>query len=270
MIYEATLPRTPADPEGKRSFAETIRFVAPRLAVEIRARGGDPSRMRIVGADQVHGDRLAFARGDGADEGSLGPLDAGFGRGAREFPATDALVATEPDVLLAIQTADCLPILFRDDDAGVVAAAHCGWRGLDLRLAEKTVAAMRDAGADPDRVRAWIGPCIRYENYEVGPELAGRFRDAFPEADPSPDGRRLDLVAVARAQLVRAGLRPERIGDAGICTFADREGSHSYRRDGERAGRSISAIVRFEAGSPPADSLSVGATDRDSCSCSCS
>lgn len=199
----------------------------------------------LVGADQVHGDRVVEVGEDGG--GAVPETADGMVRQAAEC---DALVTARPGVLLAIRTADCVPILLQDAEAGVIGACHCGWRGLFENLTARTVEAMTRLGARPGSTRAWIGPCIRAENYEVGPGLLGKFAERyppdfwsrFPDLRLTPDGTRLDLAALAAAQLRGAGLPPDGIGDSGICTHADAARCHSWRRDGEAAGRTLTVI----------------------------
>jgi hypothetical protein len=146
----------------------------------------------------------------------------------------------------AIQTADCLPVLFADRAGSVVAAAHAGWRGLAAGVLDATLGAM---GGDPGEILAWIGPGIGPGAYEVGADV----RDAHCAADPgaaacfaacSRDRWLADLVALARRRLGRAGLRT--IYGGGHCTFTEATLFHSYRRDGARAGRMITVIWRAE------------------------
>jgi hypothetical protein len=174
---------------------------------------------------QVHGTALHQAPWDGCPEG-------------------DAALAREPGVLLAIETADCLPILLVDPARRQVAAAHAGWRGTAARVAELALSALRAAGSQPGDVIAALGPSIGACCYEVGDEL----RDAFgPNGGrffhPGPRGRaHLDLRAANRAQLEAAGLLPHQIVDVADCTCCRPDLYYSYRRDGAGAGRMISFV----------------------------
>ena len=152
------------------------------------------------------------------------------------------MISTLGAVVLIIKSADCLPILFWDRKTRIVGACHCGWRGLLAGLAGKTAEAMVSMGAKRAALEAWIGPGIRAASYEVGEALVARFETAFPSTGLSPDGRRLDLAAVATEQLRAAGIAPSRIADSGQCTFADPVRYHSYRRDGPLAGRLLTVI----------------------------
>jgi YfiH family protein len=166
-------------------------------------------------------------------------------------PKADALVTKVPGLALGVSTADCGPILMADAAAGVVGAAHAGWRGAFTGVAEATIAAMERCGADRDRIVVALGPLIRQPNYEVGPEFVTRFRAAAEANDqffkPSErDGHALfDLAGYIRARLVAAGIR--QIEDLGRCTYAEPDVFFSYRRSVHRAeadyGRHVNAIA---------------------------
>lgn len=258
-IVHGTLTRGRLETEGKRPpkgklpFAEFMRLAAPSLrelaAPSVVRRSGP---LIIIGADQVHGDRVESI----ADATRLeaGPAHLAFedltGRPQLrvfEFPETDAIVTTCPQTLLVIQTADCLPILVLDRKTGAIGACHCGWRGLLAGLARKTAEHLIELGSAPGDLEAWIGPGIGSDHYEVSPDMIDRFEVEFPEAQVTPDRRRLDLKAVALASLRRAGLGASSITDCGRCTFSDAEAWHSYRRDGAKAGRLITVIGRISA-----------------------
>lgn len=174
---------------------------------------------------QVHGTRV---------------LHAGLQQQDAE-PEADAAVSRTPGTVLAILSADCLPVLFCADDGSEVAAAHAGWRGLAGGVLEAAVAAMV---TPPARLMVWLGPCIAAVSYEVGDEVRGAFihRDAAAETAfvPTRPGHWLcDLTALARLRLRRAGVR--KVTGGGFDTFADNR-FHSFRRDGARSGRFSSLI----------------------------
>ena len=168
-----------------------------------------------------------------------------------ERPRADALVTRQPGVALGILTADCAPILFADDAAGVIGAAHAGWRGAVSGVAEATVAAMAKLGADVSHIRAAIGPCIAQASYEVGPEFPGPFlnQDTAYERFFRPSRRgghfMFDLPGYLEARLKAIG-----IADIGIVardTCAETDSFFSYRRTtlngGKDYGRGLSAIA---------------------------
>lgn len=158
-------------------------------------------------------------------------------------PDADASIASEPGVLLGIETADCLPVLLVDPVRRAVGAAHAGWRGTAARVAPAAVAAMAAAGSRPSDLVAALGPSIGVCCYEVGADVEEAFG---PEGArffrPGPRGRaHVDVRAANRAQLLAAGLRGERIHDVLDCTYCG-VGYFSYRRDGKGAGRMINFV----------------------------
>jgi polyphenol oxidase len=169
----------------------------------------------------------------------------------RERPRADGMVTRVPGLALGITTADCGPVLFADAEAGVVGAAHAGWRGAISGVLEATLAAMEGLGATRGRILAVLGPMIRQDAYEVGLELVAQFRAAddvnarfFRPA--GRDGHALfDLPGYIRARLAAAGVGE--IADLGLCTYADETRFYSYRRATHRGepdyGRLISAIA---------------------------
>ena len=165
-----------------------------------------------------------------------------------ERPKADAMVTATPGAALGVLTADCAPVLFEDADAGVVGAAHAGWRGALAGVTDATIDAMAGLGADRARIRAVIGPTISQRAYEVGPE----FLDAFMAEDPEAD-RFFAGGAEDRMQFDLPGYLLKRLRDAGAeaawtghCTYSDPRRFYSYRRTthaGEADyGRLIAAI----------------------------
>lgn len=157
------------------------------------------------------------------------------------LPEADASLARGPVGVCAVLTADCLPVLFCDRDARVVAAAHAGWRGLAAGVLEATIDAM---GCAPERILAWLGPAIGPRAFEIGPEVRAVFLEHDPAcaADfvPGQGDRWLaDLQALARRRLMARGLQD--IHACRACTFSEPERFFSYRRDG-RTGRMASLI----------------------------
>ena len=142
----------------------------------------------------------------------------------------DALLEDRPGAVIAIKTADCMPILLVDERHRAIAAVHAGWRGTVARIVPGAVDAMRQRfGTQPSDLHAAIGPGIGKCCYEVGPEVAVRFGE---------QGRaHIDLTAANRQQLLEAGVTPERIYASNLCTMCQAEEFHSFRRDGEAAGR---------------------------------
>ncbi len=167
------------------------------------------------------------------------------------WPKADALVTKTPGIAIAVNTADCTPVLFSDPDAGVIGAAHAGWKGAVGGVTDQTIVAMEALGAERGNIRAAIGPVISQTAYEVGPEFHAR----FVEEDPSnarffvPSERethfQFDLPAYVETRLRAAGL--EHVENTGLCTYADEARFFSYRRTTHRGepdyGRQLTAIA---------------------------
>ncbi|MEA5163301.1 peptidoglycan editing factor PgeF [Cereibacter johrii] len=212
---------------GSSDLAEVVTINRARVA-EAMGVAAD----RLITVTQVHSPDVLTVTGPLADR-----------------PRADALVTAVPGIAIAVLTADCQPVLMADAEAGVVAAAHAGWRGTKAGVLEATLAAMEALGADRARVAAVIGPTISQAAYEVGPEFVEKFLDEDPEAArffaQGPGDRALfDLPAFGLARLRAAG-----VGQAEWtrhCTYRDPERFFSYRRTthaGEADyGRLISAI----------------------------
>jgi YfiH family protein len=193
-------------------------------------------------------------------------------------PHADALITQTPGVLLAVQSADCVPILFADTRRRVIAAIHAGWRGTLARIAQKVLGKMRmEFGTRAVDVIAAIGPSIGPCCYEVGPEVAQSFAAQFPAAknwftgpfdrlssgedpnplpwlnmmppghQPPPPRVQLDLRAANRWQLIDAGVAPSRISVSPLCTSCRTDLLFSYRREGRATGRQMSAIGIFQS-----------------------
>ena len=159
-------------------------------------------------------------------------------------PEADAMVSTD-SLALAIETADCYPILLEDRTAGVIGAAHAGWRGTVAGIARNTLEKMIELGADPDRVRAAIGPGICAQNYEVSPDLRAQFLEAnFPEHIWSRVGEKwhVDLSEANRWLLEQSGVPRDSIWVSGACSTEAQ--FFSYRRDAGGTGRMWAVIAQ--------------------------
>lgn len=154
----------------------------------------------------------------------------------------DALVTNHGGTLLGVRTADCVPILFVDRQRRVVAAVHAGWRGTAEEVAMRALERMQaEFNCNSSNIEAAIGPAIGACCYEVGTEVATRFRKFFPERTDLSRAAHIDLAEASRRQLVAAGVPPEHIYTGTPCTQCSDE-MHSYRRDGAKAGRMYSVI----------------------------
>jgi YfiH family protein len=177
---------------------------------------------------QVHGCEVAgFSRNDAPDRGE---------------PVADAALTRDAGVVLAVLTADCLPLLFCAADGSVIAAVHAGWRGLAAGVIEATLAQL---GVSPSQVQAWLGPAIAAPSYEVGDEV----RDAFVRTSDTaaqafaatrPGHWRCDLALLARQRLAAAGVA--QVSGGGFDTAADAR-FYSHRRD-TRTGRFATLVWR--------------------------
>ncbi|MBZ9655390.1 peptidoglycan editing factor PgeF [Phyllobacterium lublinensis] len=171
--------------------------------------------------------------------------------GAR--PDADAIVTATPGIVVGALSADCGPILFADNEAKVVGAAHAGWKGAIGGVLENTVDAMIALGARRDRIQAVLGPTIGPDNYEVGGEFYNQFVGTDPAykdyfRDSVKDGHKMfDLWAFIITRLERAGVNASSLER---CTYADEDQFFSYRRTTHRKepdyGRQISAITIME------------------------
>ncbi len=230
-------PPSPASPAGLRHpLLEEIGVVhgfglrdgtAPRLLVRPR---------------QVHGVGVAAVR-----DGSAHPAEA------------DAIVSGEPGVPVGIVTADCVPVLAASRDGAAVLAIHAGWRGLAAGVVEQGIAALQARSPAGTRLRAVVGPHIGACCYEVDEPVVVPLRVRFgagldaalrPAEAGRPGHWMLDLASLVAVELQRMGISDT---DRGVvpdsCTACQPERFHSYRRDGERAGRLVHHIA---AGSGPA------------------
>ncbi len=181
----------------------------------------------------------------------------------------DASATNRASLLLAVQTADCVPILLVDPKKRAIAAVHAGWRGTLQRIVTKTIGTMHmQFGTKPADLLAAIGPSIGGCCYEVGTEVAVEFKSQFPNASdwfdelrtgdepnplqwlnmappghqPSPKNVLLDLRKANRAQLLDAGLRPQNIIVSDLCTVCRSDLLFSYRKEGAKSGRQMSVI----------------------------
>jgi purine-nucleoside/S-methyl-5'-thioadenosine phosphorylase / adenosine deaminase len=199
------------------------------------------AREDILLVRQVHASTVAIASADRA----------------RPWPRpdADAIVSNDPSAAIAVRVADCVPILLAEETGRVVAAVHAGWRGTSKRAVIAAVDAMQARfGVRPERLLAAIGPSIGPCCYEVSESTREAFRDDghHPTTldqwfEPRPGGKfHLDLWRANRDQLEGAGVQPDCIHVAELCTKTHADVFHSYRVEGQNAGRMI-AIVRAKA-----------------------
>ncbi len=221
-IY-ATLNGGQGSGDDARAVAENRARIAAHLGV-------DP----LVSLNQVHSDRVERVTGAWA-----GPR-----------PEADAMVTDRPGIGLAVLTADCAPVLLADREAGVVGAAHAGWKGALGGVLEAVVEAMAAMGARRERIVAAVGPAISQRAYEVGPEFVERFIDEDREhgrffAGGHGDRAMFDLPGFCLYRLREAGVAEA--AWTGHCTYSDAARFFSYRRachagEGDY-GRLVAAIA---------------------------
>jgi YfiH family protein len=192
-----------------------------------------PGASRIARLHQVHGDMVRTVTA--SDDGIVGQ--------------GDGLVTSDAGVVLCVLSADCVPILMADGEAGVVGALHAGWRGVFADIATAGVRAMTAQGASPSRMRAALGPGIGDCCFEVDEELAQRFRQRFPNAanhvrKGKPGKGFVDLKGILVDRLIAAGLAHDAVISVGPCTrcAADRFFSRRASADG-RTGLQLSYIA---------------------------
>jgi YfiH family protein len=219
---------------GGVGSGDAAAHVAENRARMASALGVTPDR--LLTAHQIHSPDVVIA------DGPWGPS---------ERPRADAIVTRTAGLAIGVATADCGPVLLADAAAGVIGAAHAGWRGAVTGVLEAAIAAMERCGADRGRIVAALGPMIRQPNYEVGPEFVTQLNaddganERFFQPSPRPDHALFDLPGYIVARLSGAGIR--RVEDLGHCTYADAASFYSYRRSTHRAekdyGRHINAIA---------------------------
>ena len=165
-------------------------------------------------------------------------------------PRADAIVTRVPGLAIGVSTADCGPVLFADQEAQIIGAAHAGWRGAFAGVIEATIGGMENLGADRHRIVAAMGPMISQENYEVGEDLVAQFTGSDPAnarffRRGRPGRAQFDLPGYIAARLASAGIR--NVENLGVCTYADAQRFYSFRRTTHRGepdyGRHVNAIA---------------------------
>ena len=177
----------------------------------------------IVMSQQVHGTNIFSVESTKSVEKSV-----------------DGLVTDKAGIVLTTYYADCVPLLFYDPIKKVAGNAHAGWRGVAADMAGRMVAAMEGRhGSHPNDILVGIGPSISVKNFEVGAEVEDEFKKSLPFSEKfiyNSEGARdkyyVDLWEICRLSLIRAGVKPNNIEVAGICTYANPELFYSHRRDG--------------------------------------
>lgn len=188
---------------------------------------------RVYFASQVHGAAAELA-------------DPAVGFDAFVCREADVVFGRSPDVACGVRTADCVPILLAAERSGHVAAVHAGWRGVVRGAVRAGLVALERAAGDARDVIAAIGPHISVAAFEVSDEVAAELVTASPDSnvvDRSRARPHVDLRRIVHAQLESFGVRRDAIDDVMGCTYEDRARFFSFRRDGKKSGRHLSAIV---------------------------
>lgn len=167
-----------------------------------------------------------------------------------DAPRADAIVTTTPGLVICAQAADCGPLLFADSQAGVIGAAHAGWKGALGGVLEATIKMMEDHGGDRSNIIAVLGPCISQKAYEVGPEFVDRFVQhqadygSYFQASRRPGHAMFDLPGFILDRLIRTGVNAQTLSR---CTYSEPDLFYSYRRSVHKNepdyGRLASAIM---------------------------
>lgn len=237
LVSPLPLRGAPGFAAGFTRGALTARALDPDIAARalVEALGApDADTLRL---EQVHGARvLTF------DEPARKRRSVLLGEG-------DAVVTCQSNVLLAIASADCVPVVLADPVTGWMAAVHAGWRGTALRVLDAALDALAFRGVLPRNLSAAFGPSIARDRYEVGPEVVAALLAAYgapPEGAVKPGGGGkafVDVAAFDEASLLARGLDPARIHRPGLCNAAASD-LPSWRRDGPGAGRILTGVVR--------------------------
>lgn len=193
---------------------------------------------RITAAKQIHSSDVRVVTEDECGLG-VSRLDQAF--------EADGLVTNCKNMPLVVFYADCVPVLMVEETVGVVAAVHSGWRGTVVRIAEKAVHTMTERfGANPECIKAVIGPSIGKCCFETGAEVAENFEKSFVEKLPN-NKYKVDLWEANRQILLDSGLRQKNIEVLGMCTMCHPELLYSYRAHGDSTGR-MGAVIMLKEG----------------------
>jgi YfiH family protein len=190
----------------------------------------------FVQMNQEHGNRIVWV--DNKDSGNT-------------VDGTDALITHEKNLVLLVKTADCLPILLSDNNNNVIGVIHAGWRGLYSQIILMTINAMLDKGSKQNSINVVIGPCIKSCCYKIDNKLKSQFNEKFSDIYDTSDYiflkdkvMYMDILKLAKMQLIHAGVKPSRINELDICTMDDTR-FYSHRRQKGKGGRSAGFILRI-------------------------
>ena len=233
-----------------RACGDDPRAVAINRARLAACLPAPPRWLRQVHGVTVHVAETARPEASG-EQAAPSTCEKPAGRGEpaeREEPQADAAVTARPGVVLAVLTADCLPLLLATARGDAVGVAHAGWRGLAAGVVEHCVQALRACSAPDAEVLAWLGPAIGPRAFEVGEDVVRAFCDEDPACaasfapTPRPGKWLADLYRLARLRLARVGVT--RVGGGDHCTVEEPERFYSYRR--QRGGGRMASLIWIE------------------------
>lgn len=233
-----TVPAFASARSGVRHFFGTRRHgtgLCLTVGMPVRGVEGTARSAWLLSVKQVHGTDALI-------------VDRPFEAGDRFDGGWDALMTDQPGIMIAVRTADCVPILIHDARRRVVSAIHAGWRGAVDGIVPKTLALMQQRfGSDPESLRISIGPSAGVCCYEVDRPVLEPLERSVSSwetvlRDRRGDKARLDLKALIRTQVRGCGIRPEYITTVNLCTMCHADLFFSYRREGKVAGTMVSAI----------------------------
>ena len=237
-VSRLSLPGAPGFAAGFTRGALTARALDPDAAARALAEALGAPEAETVRLEQVHGARVFTF-----EEPARKRRHVLLGEG-------DALITSRPNVLLAVASADCVPVVLADPVSGWIAAVHAGWRGTVLRVLDAALDALEARGVSPRNLSAAFGPSIARDRYEVGAEVVEALLAAYGAA---PEGAVkagaggkafVDVAAFDESALLGRGLDPARIHRPGFCNAAEAD-LPSWRRDGPGAGRILTGVVRL-------------------------
>lgn len=187
----------------------------------------------LICAKQTHADNTRCVKREDRGKGALSYDTA--------IDNTDAFITDEPNLPLAVFTADCLSVFLYDPKAPAIGLVHAGWKSSKKNIVAKAIQEMREKfGSNPEDLLAAFGPAIRSCCCEVGDD----FRESFPGGVIERGGRYyLDLPEINKKQMLDAGVREANIFDSAACTFCKNEEFFSYRKEGNSSGRIMSVIM---------------------------
>jgi YfiH family protein len=218
--------------------ALTARSFSPDSAGRALAAGLGAPDAEVVTLEQVHGSSVLSFEAPARK------------RGHTLLGEGDGLLACQPNVLLAVASADCVPVVLADPVTGWIAAVHAGWRGTVAHVLDAALDALAARGVRPENLHAALGPSVSRDRYEVGPEVVAALRDAYRGVDVPAEAVRggrgdrafVDVAAFNAATLRARGVSASRTAAAGLCT-ASTPDLPSWRRDGPGTGRILTGIV---------------------------